>query len=110
MDYRDLVKPATFANDEYFQALTKYMRANDPVPYIETETLKPFWVCTKQADIAEIERQNQKFLNTQGSVLVSKAIEAEQESGPGLRTLIDMVSRTTRCFVTSPKIGSCRPI
>ncbi len=91
MDYRDLVKPTTFADDTYFHQLATHMRMNDPLPYLETDTHKPFWVCTKHADVVEIERQNQRFLNTQFSVLVNKEIEAErEEQGPGLRTLINM--------------------
>ena len=91
MDYRDLVKPSTFANDAYFQELTAHMRTHDPLPYIETDTHRPFWVCTKHADVIEIERQNQKFLNTQNSVLLTREIESERSAqGPGLRTLINM--------------------
>ena len=91
MDYRDLVKPATFADDAYFHELTTHMRLNDPLPYIETETHKPFWVCSKHADVIEIERQNELFLNTQNSVLINKEIEAQRAAqGPGLRTLINM--------------------
>ena len=59
MNYSDLVKPTTVADDEYFQALTAHMREWDPVPYIESETHKSFWVATKHADIIEIERQNE---------------------------------------------------
>lgn len=91
MDYKDLVKPTTFADDAYFHELTAHMRANDPLPYIETETHKPFWVATKQADVIEIERQNEKFLNTNRSVLQNKEVEKRaEESGVGLRTLIHM--------------------
>ena len=91
MDYRDLVKPATFADDAYFHEITTHMRRNDPLPYLETETHKPFWVCTKHADVIEIERQNSLFLNTQLSVLLTREIEAERAGqGPGLRTLINM--------------------
>ena len=92
MNYSDLVKPATVADDDYFQALTAHMRANDPVPYIESDTHKSFWVATKHADIIEIERQNEKFLNTSRSVLLRKEIEDEEDAAgrPALRTLINM--------------------
>ncbi len=93
MNYSDLVKPATVANDPYFQELTAYLRANDPVALVQSETHKDFYVVTKHADIIEIERQNEKFLNTQASVLQSKAVEAafeERGQGPALRTLINM--------------------
>ena len=91
MNYSDLVKPTTFADDDYFLALTADMRANDPVPWIESDTHKSFWVATKHADIIEIERQNELFLNTGLSVLQNKEFEkAQQESGQVLRTLIHM--------------------
>ncbi len=91
MNYSDLVRPATFADDDYFHKLAAHIRASDPVPWIESETHKPFWVATKHADIIEIERQNDKFLNTRNSVLQSREIEkAAEESGAFLRTLIHM--------------------
>ena len=100
MEYQDLVKPTTFADEDYFHELAAHMRANDPVPYIETDTHKSFWVATKHADVIEIERQNEKFLNTNLSVLVSKELEAEQSEGGGaaLRTLIHMDEPDHRLF------------
>ena len=67
------------------------MRSHDPLPFVETETYKPLWVCTKHADILDVERQHTKFLNTARSVLQSREIEAQEgEQGPRLRTLINM--------------------
>ncbi len=91
MDYRDLLNPATFADEAYLHELTAHMRAHDPLPFIETETYEPLWVCSKHADIVEVERQHTKFLNTARSVLQSREIQAlEGEQGPLLRTLINM--------------------
>ena len=93
MRYTDIVKPSTFANDAYFQALSADIRKNDPLAWIETESHKPFWVVSKHSDILEIERQHDKFLNTAQSVLQSKKVEKQiEESGQGqlLRTLIHM--------------------
>lgn len=91
MNYSDLVKPTTVADDDYFQALTANMRANDPVPWIESDTHKSFWVATRHADIIDIEKQNNLFLNTNYSVLQNKEIETRtMEGGPVLRTLINM--------------------
>ena len=93
MRYTDIVKPSTFANDSYFQALSADIRKNDPLAWIETESHKPFWVVSKHSDILEIERQNDKFLNTAQSVLQTKKVEKQiEESGQGqlLRTLIHM--------------------
>ena len=93
MRYTDIVKPSTFANDAYFQALSADIRKNDPLAWIETEPHKPFWVVSKHADILEIERQHDKFLNTAQSVLQTKKVEKQiEETGQGqlLRTLIHM--------------------
>ena len=101
MNYSDLVKPTTVADDDYFQALTVHMRKNDPLPYIESDTHKPFWVATKHADIIEIERQNEKFLNTQNSVLMRREVEEQAVAGgggPALRTLINMDEPDHRKF------------
>ena len=93
MRYTDIVKPSTFANDAYFQALSADIRKNDPLAWIETESHKPFWVVSKHSNILEIERQHDKFLNTAQSVLQSKKVEKQiEESGQAqlLRTLIHM--------------------
>ena len=67
------------------------MRAHDPLPLIETDANKPVWVCTKHADILEVERQHTKFLNTARSVLQRKEMEQRQIArGAQLRTLINM--------------------
>ncbi len=91
MDYSDIVKPSTFANETYFHKLAKDMRSNDPVPYIESSSYKPFWLLTKHADITEIERQHLIFPNTIKSSLEPHEVEKQlDESGPMLRTLIHM--------------------
>jgi len=91
VDYSDIVKPATFADEPYLHKLMKDMRRNDPVPYIESTTHKPFWLITKHADIIEVERQHLSFPNTIKSALEPPEIEKRlDESGPMLRTLIHM--------------------
>jgi cytochrome P450 len=99
VEYTDIVKPTTFANDEYFQKLTALMRANDPLPYIDADTHRPFYVVIKHADIIEIERQSDKFLNTARSVQQTKEIKAQIEAGGvGLRTLIHMDNPDHKLF------------
>jgi cytochrome P450 len=89
--YAAMVSPKTYADPAAFNALTAAFRASDPLPWIESETHKSFYIATKHADIVEISRQPQLFKNTQWSVLQSKEIEARQmEQGGALRTLIHM--------------------
>ncbi|MYE81977.1 MAG: cytochrome P450 [Gammaproteobacteria bacterium] len=67
------------------------MRAHDPLPLVETDAYKPVWICAKHADILEVERQHDRFLNTARSVLQRKEIEQRQVArGAQLRTLINM--------------------
>ena len=66
-------------------------RASDPLPFIQSDSHKPFYIATKHTDIIEIARQPDIFKNTQQSVLQTKEIEAAQaEQGNPLRTLIHM--------------------
>lgn len=91
MDYADLVRPGTFADDDRFHALAAHMRAHEPVARIESETHHPFYAVTKHADIIEIEKQHGRFLNTINSVLTTKTLERQaEESGTRLRTLVQM--------------------
>ena len=89
--YAAMVSPKTYADPVAFNALTAAFRASDPLPWIESETHKSFYIATKHADIVEISRQPHLFKNTQWSVLQSKDIEARQMAqGGALRTLIHM--------------------
>ena len=73
------------------ETLMAEFRASDPLPFIQSDSHKPFYIATKHADIIEIARQPDIFKNTQQSVLQTKEIEAAQaEQGNPLRTLIHM--------------------
>ena len=89
--YAAMVRPSTYANPTLLETLMAEFRANDPLPFIQSDSHKPFYIATKHADIIEIARQPEIFKNTQQSVLQSKEIEAAQaEQGNPLRTLIHM--------------------
>lgn len=89
--YAAMVRPSTYANPTLLETLMAEFRANDPLPFIQSDSHKPFYIATKHADIIEIARQPDIFKNTQQSVLQTKEIEAAQaEQGNPLRTLIHM--------------------
>ena len=89
--YEAMVRPSTYANPTLLETLMAEFRANDPLPLIQSDSHKPFYIATKHADIIEIARQPEIFKNTQQSVLQTKEIEAAQaEQGNPLRTLIHM--------------------
>lgn len=89
--YAAMVRPSTYANPKLLETLMAEFRASDPLPFIQSDSHKPFYIATKHADIIEIARQPEIFKNTQQSVLQTKEIEAAQaEQGNPLRTLIHM--------------------
>ena len=89
--YAAMVRPSTYANPGLLETLMAEFRASDPLPFIQSDSHKPFYIATKHADIIEIARQPDIFKNTQQSVLQTKEIEAAQaEQGNPLRTLIHM--------------------
>jgi len=90
----EIVNPELFANEDEIHALFAKLRAEDPVRYMEPAGFRPFWSITKHADIQEIEKQNNKFVNGQRTYL--SPIEGEEwiKSMTGdthlFRTLVDL--------------------
>ena len=78
MDYTDLVKPTTYADEDGLHELLTAMRRDAPVAWIEPPTHEPFWAITKHADIIEISRADDQFLNAPRVVLQTRERQAEQ--------------------------------
>jgi cytochrome P450 len=66
----------TYGNLETQHALYTLLRAEDPVHWTEPEGFRPFWTVSRHADLVEVERQPERFLNEPRSRLLS--IEFEQ--------------------------------
>ena len=91
MDYKEITKASMWSNVDNAHVIYTDMRKNDPVSLIETDEYKPFWAVSKHADIIEVERQHEKFLNTQNSVLIRRKDEEIRAANPAqMRTLINM--------------------
>jgi len=91
MDYKEITEASMWSNVDNAHAIYTDMRKNDPVSLIETDEYKPFWAVSKHADIIEVERQHEKFLNTQNSVLIRRKDEEIRAANPvQMRTLINM--------------------
>lgn len=104
-----LVSNVTYGDEKEVHRLLTELRKNDPVHWTEPEGYRPFWSITKYADILEIEKLNDQFLNEPRSVLMSKEAEhnlAAMWGGPDpktgrvspLRTLIDMDGADHRAY------------
>ena len=91
MDYAAVANPTTFADEPALHELLTHMREHEPIPLIETSIHRPFWAISKHADIIEISRRNDLFLNAPRAVLITTEMEqAAEDGGNTLRTLIHM--------------------
>jgi cytochrome P450 len=104
-----IASPATYGDEKRLHAILTDLRKNDPVHWTTPDGVRPYWAVTKHADILEVEKLNDKFLNEPRSVLMD--IEAEKSlaamwGGPDpktgrvspLRTLIDMDGADHRAY------------
>lgn len=77
-----LASNRTYGNLDVQHALFTRLRSEDPVHWTEPDGFRPFWAVTRYADVLEIERQHERFLNAPRSKLFS--IEFEDQ----VRTLM----------------------
>ena len=91
-DGRSLVDPACYASDGYPHALWTRLRNESPVQQFAPEGWPAFWAITKHADIREISKQPEIFLNEPGMTIVdSETLQRQQDgSAPQMKTIINM--------------------
>ena len=98
----ELVDPKTFGDEKHLHEIFATLRKEDPVCWTDSGDVRPFWSVTKHADIIEIERQNDTFLNDPRLTIQTIEIEAAIERATGgerlLRTLVDMDNPDHRKF------------
>jgi hypothetical protein len=90
----DLVSPYVFADLPRIEGTFARLRAESPVHWTDVEGYRPFWSVTKHADIVEIEKQNDLFINDPRLTIQDAKTEerlAELTGGKRvLRSLVDM--------------------
>ena len=67
----------TYGNVEMQHRLFARLRREDPVHWTEPAGFRPFWTVTKYADIIEIERQADRFINAPRTKLLSVEFESK---------------------------------
>lgn len=86
--------PTSYADEPRLHAALTHLRAHAPVSLVDSPPYRPFWAITKHADIMEIERANDLFINEPRPVLATAEADdmarQQLEAGMGLRTLIHM--------------------
>jgi len=90
-----VVDPAAYADPQHIHGVFARMRAEEPVAWVDPQGFRPFWSITKHADIMEIERQNERFINDPRTTLATEADEEAVKRFTGgshllLRTLVHM--------------------
>jgi cytochrome P450 len=97
---RVFVTPAAYADDATFHAACARLRREAPIVWVDGEPeYHGFYAITKHADVLEIERQPQRFLNAPRPVLVrAEADDQRAVQGDVLRTLIHMDDPDHRVF------------
>ncbi|BBY44018.1 cytochrome P450 [Mycolicibacterium celeriflavum] len=89
-----LADPKGYADDTRLHEALTYLRANNPVAWVDNPPYRPFWAITKHADIMAIERDNNLWLSEPRPLLATAeaddVLKAQLEAGIGLRTLIHM--------------------
>ena len=97
-----LAHPATYADERAYHALLADLRRDQPVFWAEPDGYRPFWAITRHADIMEIEKQADVFVNAPRTALRSRdqeeAIKARTGSYQVARTLIQMDAPDHRLF------------
>src|SRR5687768_701301 len=82
------VTGSTYADFATGHEVYKRLRNEDPVHWTEPDGFRPFWAVTKNADVMEVERQNDKFLNEPRQRLLSMEFERRvREAMAGKPTL-----------------------
>jgi cytochrome P450 len=88
---RVFTEPTAYADEPRFHAACALLRREAPVHRVEAEGFYPFYALTKHADVMEIERQHDKWLNAPRPLLGPKEGDDQRAiTGDVLRTLIHM--------------------
>jgi cytochrome P450 len=89
-----LADSSAYADNERLHAGLTWLRANEPVAWVDKKPYRPFWAVTKHADIMDIERDNELWISAPRPLLAPAALDdalsADVKAGTGLQTLIHM--------------------
>jgi len=88
---RILVEGTAYQDLERWHRAAEALRRAPTLPRVDEPGFHPFWAVTRHGEVAEIERQNERFPNTETSVLLPAAALAEQKAqGVQIKSLVHM--------------------
>lgn len=89
-----LADPRAYADDRRLHESLALLRRESPVHRVEAPGYNPFWALTRHADVMEVERDHELFLNAPRPLLATAEFDElnrrRAEQGVALRTLIHM--------------------
>jgi hypothetical protein len=95
----------SYGSVEMQHRLFARLRREDPIHWTEPVGYRPFWTVSKYADIIEIERQADRFINSPRTKLLS--IEFESKVREAMNSLPTLVWRCHRWIIrTAPNTRS----
>jgi cytochrome P450 len=87
----DLIDPHPYAEAGHPHGVLAMLRRLSPLHYCEPPGYAPFWAVTKHADICEISKRPEVFLNEPGIVHPREDVPINRSEGVGaMRTIIEM--------------------
>jgi cytochrome P450 len=78
-----LVSPAVHADEGRIHALFSELRRTSPIHWTQPSDYRPFWALTRHADIMEVSRKNDVFINSRRLNLMTRAQEAAAKRATG---------------------------
>lgn len=95
-----LAEPRSYMDNERLHEGLSLLRRESPVHRVEAPGYRPFWAVTRHADIMEIEREPDRFLNAPRTVLgpieLDDQIERMAQAGRAVRSLVHIDGREHR--------------
>lgn len=90
----EIVHPDVYADEDAVHAMFAKLRAEAPLRWMEPNGFRPFWSVTKHADVLEVEKRSDIFVNRLRTYLSPIEGEAWVQSVTGdthlFRTLVDL--------------------
>ena len=90
LDELEIVAGPHFETNGYPHAEWTYLRKHAPVYWYNRANVDPFWAITKHADIIQIAKQPQLFLNGPRLLIFVNETGTEESPTPPFRHLLDM--------------------
>ena len=78
----DIVSPAAYADNDTMLRSYARLRNEQPIAWVDNGEYDPFWAVTRHADILEVEKQHDLFINEPRLTLLPKAVEEQAAAEP----------------------------